>query len=104
MTNIIGSPITSPSVTRSSLSIPTNETGNSSSTPNFGSLLSGALENTAGLDMTAQQQLQSHLIGGDVSSVEVFASMKKADLALRMMMQIRNKLLEGFNEIKQMQM
>lgn len=70
----------------------------------FGTLLAGAFENTAALDQQAQQAIQSHLSGGDVSSVELFSSMKKADLALRTMLQIRNKLLEGFNEIKQMQM
>lgn len=71
---------------------------------NFESLLAGALENTAALDHSAQQAIQTHLVGGDVSSVEVFSGIKKADLALRMMLQIRNKLLEGFNEIKQMQL
>ena len=72
--------------------------------PSFESMLSGALMNTAGLEHAAQQALQTHLTGGDVTSVEVFAGMRKADLALRLMLQVRNKLLEGFREIKQMQM
>jgi flagellar hook-basal body complex protein FliE len=30
--------------------------------------------------------------------------MKKADLSLRMMIQVRNKIFDAYNEIKQMQM
>ena len=42
--------------------------------------------------------------GGDITQVEVFSAFKKADLALRMLLQIRNGVLEAYNEIKQMQM
>jgi flagellar hook-basal body complex protein FliE len=31
-------------------------------------------------------------------------SMKKADLALRLMIQVRNKIMDAYTEIKQMQM
>ncbi|GAB4135774.1 MAG: hypothetical protein Tsb009_02430 [Planctomycetaceae bacterium] len=104
MTTPIGSSISPPSITNFISGGTLTGAKSTEGTPNFQEMLTKAVENTAALDLTAQQQLQSHLIGGDVSSVEVFSSMKKADLALKMMLQVRNKLLEGFNEIKQMQM
>jgi len=41
------------------------------------------------------------LSGEDVTQVEVMAAVKKADLALRMMLQVRNKLLDAYNEVQQ---
>jgi len=70
----------------------------------FQEMLLNALGQTTALDQSAQAAIEQSLAGGDVTQVEVFSAVKKADLALRMTLQIRNKLLEGFNEIKQMQM
>lgn len=39
------------------------------------------------------------LTGGDVSEVEVFTSVQKADMAFRMLVQVRNKLLQAYEEI-----
>lgn len=97
-------PITPSMPTLKSLMQPTASSNAAASSVNFESLLSNAIENTASLDRNAQDAIQTHLAGGDITSVEVFSGIKKADLALRMMLQVRNKLLEGFNEIKQMQM
>jgi len=41
------------------------------------------------------------LSGEDITQVEVMAAVKKADLALRKMLQVRNKLLDAYNEIQQ---
>lgn len=69
----------------------------------FQQLLTSALRDTAALQNNAQQAVQSKLAGDDITNVEVLADLRKADLALRLMLQIRNKLLEAYNEIKQMQ-
>lgn len=69
----------------------------------FGKLLQDALQSTSGLQNHAEQSIQTHLAGGDITNVEVMTDLRKADLAMKLMLQIRNKLLEGFNEIKQMQ-
>jgi len=44
------------------------------------------------------------VLGGNITNVEIFSAVKKAELALKMMLQVRNKLLEAYNEIKSMQM
>jgi flagellar hook-basal body complex protein FliE len=69
----------------------------------FSHLLKATLQETAGLQNQAQQSIQDRLAGGDLTNAEVFTDLRKADLAMRMLLQIRNKLLESFNEVKQMQ-
>ncbi len=43
------------------------------------------------------------LTGGDVSSTEVLTAVQKADMAFRTMLQVRNKLIEAYREILQIQ-
>jgi flagellar hook-basal body complex protein FliE len=69
----------------------------------FQQLLKATLQETAGMQNQAQQSIQDRLAGGELTNAQVFTDLRKADLAMRMMLQIRNKLLESFNEIKQMQ-
>ncbi len=79
--------------------------GNAGATqgPGFQKMLTDALRSTANLQNDAQHSVQDKIAGADLTNVEVLTDMRKADLAMRMLLQIRNKLLEGFNEIKQMQ-
>ncbi|MAG93002.1 MAG: flagellar hook-basal body complex protein FliE, partial [Planctomycetaceae bacterium] len=42
--------------------------------------------------------------GGDVTKVEVLSSIKKADLALRTMIQVRNKMLDAYREVINLRM
>ena len=72
--------------------------------PQFQNLLVDSLKETANAEQSAQLAVENSLAGGDVTQVEVFSAVKKADLALRMMVQIRNKLLDAYDEVKQMQM
>ncbi|VAX39805.1 hypothetical protein MNBD_PLANCTO02-2792, partial [hydrothermal vent metagenome] len=55
-------------------------------------------------ELTAQAAIEESLAGGEITQVEVFTAMKKADLSLRMLMQIRNKVISAYNEIKGMQL
>src|SRR4051794_9253584 len=72
--------------------------------PLFQSLLAGSLNQVEIAQASAQAAVEKGLSGGDISQVEVMMSMKKADLALRMMVQIRNKNFEAYDEIKQLRM
>jgi flagellar hook-basal body complex protein FliE len=70
----------------------------------FQGMLQGALSETAGLEQNAQTMIGRSLAGDEsVSQVEVLTAVKKADLSMRMMLQIRNTLMEAYNEIKGMQ-
>jgi flagellar hook-basal body complex protein FliE len=72
--------------------------------PPFADLLLQQLGQVNALDQSAQAAVEKSLSGGDISQVEVLTEMKKADLALRMMIQVHNKIFDAYTEIKQMQM
>ena len=91
-----------------SLSLParpaSHDGGASAGEVSFHQLLSGTIQDALSADAAAQSAITESLAGGDVTQVEVFSAVKQAELSLRMMLQIRNKLLEAYDEIKQMQM
>jgi len=77
--------------------------GESTGAPAFGELLQQFLSESVAQQSRGQELLRSHLAGENVSQIEVMTALKKAELSLQLTMQIRNKLLEGFRELKQMQ-
>ena len=70
--------------------------------PSFASMIEAMAQQTARLPQQADTAVLQSLQGGNISQVEVMSAVKKADLALRMMVQVRNKLLEAYNEVQQM--
>ena len=83
---------------------PTPGAGPAADAASFQDLLLGSLRRTNALQQEARQAIEAGLTGGDVSQIEVFTAVKKADLAMRMMLQVRNKLVEAYQEIQQMRM
>jgi len=77
-----------------------NSTGNVS----FQDVLLKSLEQVNELDRQSQSMIAGALTGDDYTQAEVFTAVKKADLAFRTMLQIRNKLLEAYNELKDLRM
>lgn len=51
----------------------------------------------------ADAMVHSLITGGDVNEAEVLTAVQKADLAFRMLMQIRNKLMDAYREVQQIQ-
>lgn len=72
--------------------------------PLFGNLLLKSLNQVNGLEQSAHAAVEQGFLGDDITQVEALTSMKKADMALRLMIQIRNKIMDAYSEIKQMQM
>ncbi len=68
----------------------------------FQELLMEALKTTQDLNAKSTATVQQNLIGDELSLVETFTAMREADLALKLTMQVRNKLLDAYNEIQQM--
>ena len=60
------------------------------------------LSDTMQLEQTAQANIETALTGGDITQAEVLTAVKKADLSLRLLMQLRNKSLAAYNELQQM--
>jgi flagellar hook-basal body complex protein FliE len=70
----------------------------------FQDVLLDALSETNRLEGESQAAIAEGLTGGDLTNAEVMASARKADLALRMMIQVRNKLVDAYREVQQMRM
>ena len=65
-------------------------------------LFADLLQQTMAAEHAAQRNIETGLLGGDVTQAELMASVKKADLSVRLLMQVRNKVLAAYNEIQQM--
>lgn len=71
--------------------------------PSFVDLLQNAIQSTSNAENEAQTAISRSIAGDDLTEIEVLSAVKKADLSLRLMLQVRNSLLQAFDEIKQMQ-
>ncbi len=69
----------------------------------FGSVLKGAMEQAGQLDKNAQQQI-GELLQGDRQDIHnVMIAVEKADVTFQLMMQLRNKILNAYQEVSKMQ-
>lgn len=86
------------------IGLSSEDSSNISGGNSFKDMMLQSLEDVSQLQIQSEQSIERGLIGDDITQAEVFTSIKKADLALRMMVQMRNKLLEAYNEIQKMQL
>lgn len=54
--------------------------------------------NTAQVE--ANQAVESLMTGGDADPASVLTAVEKADLAFRMMLQMRNKVMQAYQEVR----
>lgn len=71
--------------------------------PGVFSLLVDKAEEVNQMQHQADGMVHEMLTGGDVNSVEVLTAVQKADMAFRTMLQVRNKLIEAYREVLQIQ-
>jgi flagellar hook-basal body complex protein FliE len=71
--------------------------------PDFAGYLERALGEVNELQRQADQAIQRLVIEGKGDLQETLIAMEKADLSFRLMMQVRNKILEAYQEIIRMQ-
>lgn len=70
----------------------------------FGEALLQSWQQMQGVQGDAQQAVQAALGSDDPALVETFTAVRESDLALRLMIQIRNKLLDAYQEIQNLRM
>jgi flagellar hook-basal body complex protein FliE len=69
----------------------------------FGSALKTAINQVEDMHSSAEEQVSS-LLKGDRSDVHnVMIAVEKADIAFQMMMQVRNKIVNAYQEVSRMQ-
>ena len=70
------------------------------STSSFTGFLLDAIGEVNSMQAAADQAVEMLATGEEVNPVEVLTAVQKADIAFRMMMQIRNKLVQAYQEVQ----
>jgi flagellar hook-basal body complex protein FliE len=76
-------------------------TGNESKS--FADMLKDAVKETNHLQKVADQKMQDLATGRTDNIPEVMIAAEKADIGLRLMVQVRNKVIDAYQEIMKMQ-
>jgi flagellar hook-basal body complex protein FliE len=66
----------------------------------FKDVLVNSIQQVNNMQLQADQAVETMFTGGDVNPAEVLTAVQKADLAFRLTMQMRNKLMDVYQEIK----
>jgi flagellar hook-basal body complex protein FliE len=82
---------------------PATSTGQGVGDSSFGDVLSNAVNGVEQLHTSAQQQV-TQLAEGDRQDIHsVMIAVEKADVAFQLMMQVRNKIVNAYQEVSKMQ-
>ena len=71
--------------------------------PGFGEILKDAISTVNKLQKQSDQEIQKLMTGGSQDLHTTVIAMQKADLSFQMMMQVRNKIVQAYQEIMRMQ-
>ena len=69
----------------------------------FGEVLGDALKQVNALQHEADRAIQALATGGHATLHDTMLAIQKADLSFRLMMQVRNKIVEAYQEVLRMQ-
>jgi flagellar hook-basal body complex protein FliE len=69
----------------------------------FGQVLRDAIDTTNGLQKQSSQEIQKLMSGETQDLHETMIAMQKADVSFQMMMAVRNKVVQAYQEIMRMQ-
>ncbi len=66
----------------------------------FEQFLLDSIHQVNAMQQDADLAVESLFTGGETSPAEVLTAVQKADVAFRMMLQVRNKMVQAFEEIQ----
>jgi len=92
-------PLQSPSMNGGSLNS-TNSLNSADQAGSFKSALLKSIDDVNSMQVQADQAVETLMTGGDADPAAVLTAVQKADLAFRMMMQMRNKVMQVYQEVK----
>jgi flagellar hook-basal body complex protein FliE len=69
----------------------------------FSSVLKGAMEQVDTFQSQANQKVSELLAGGNEDVHSAMIAVEKADLSFQLMMQVRNKVVQAYQEVSRMQ-
>ena len=91
--NSISNPLTLPGAL-------SGKTGAVQGNSSFKDFLVDSIREVNSMQQDADQAVEQLATGGDVNPAEVLTAVQKADIAFRMMMQIRNKMVQAYQEVQ----
>ncbi len=71
--------------------------------PKFKDVLLDSLDQVNRLQQEASQGVEKLATGQTANVAEVFTAVRKADVAFSLLMEMRNKLIDAYQEVRQMQ-
>jgi flagellar hook-basal body complex protein FliE len=66
----------------------------------FKDVLLKSIQDVNSMQQQADKAVETLMTGGDADPAAVLTAVQKADLAFRMMMQMRNKVMQVYQEVK----
>jgi flagellar hook-basal body complex protein FliE len=85
---------------RATLPTPPTASNQGVAPSSFKDLLVKSIQDVNSAQQQANQAVETLMTGGDADPAAVFTAVEKADLAFRMAMQMRNKVMAAYQEIK----
>lgn len=83
--------------------VPLKPTGEAQGAPSFGGMLGQLAQEVSAKQGEARDAVHSLMKGDPVSLHQVMISMEEAGLSFQLMVEVRNKLLEAYQELMRMQ-
>jgi flagellar hook-basal body complex protein FliE len=74
--------------------------GKDADAPSFKEFLLNSIQDVNAMQQQADRAVETLMTGGDADPAEVLTAVQKADMAFRLMMQMRNKMIEVYREVK----
>ena len=66
----------------------------------FKDMLLGSIQDVNQMQQQADKAVETLMTGGEADPAEVLTAVQKADLAFRLMMQMRNKMMQVYQEVR----
>jgi len=90
------------SLSAAQTALPQSPASNSGATGagSFKDMLLESIQDVNSMQQQANQAVETLMTGGEVNPAEVMTAVQKADLAFRLMMQMRNKMMQVYQEVK----
>ncbi|PHS03416.1 MAG: flagellar hook-basal body complex protein FliE [Blastopirellula sp.] len=74
--------------------------GNGAPSESFKNMLMDGLNQVNQMQQDADHAVETIFTGGDTSVAEVLTAVQKADMSFKLMLQVRNKMMQAYQEIK----
>lgn len=84
-------------------SLPGGQGASEPAAQSFGEMLAKGMEKVNDVQNQADQAVKELIAGRDKNIHETMLMMEKADMSFRLLMQVRNKVLDAYREVMRMQ-